>query len=367
MKKILTSLDVLESDITYIKEALKEVLGELSGANILFTGGAGFLGYMFLHFLHSIGRADGYDPPHITVLENFSRGRKPWLEELSKSLNINLIEHDISKPLPLFNNNFNYIIHAASIASPIFYREHPVATIDANVNGIRYLLDYSLDVINQKYLKGLLFFSTSEIYGDPEPTSIPTPETYKGNVSCTGPRACYDESKRLGETLCVNYARHSNVPVKIVRPFNNYGPGLDINDGRLMPDMARSIFNGEDLVLHSDGAATRTFCYISDAIVGYVKVLLKGKAGDSYNIGSDGPELSVANFARLVAKESELLFAYKGKVTHKPSADSDYLVDNPQRRCPDLSKARIELGYHPTVSLEAGIRKSMIWYEGNKR
>ena len=149
---------------------------------------------------------------------------------------------------------------------------------------------------------GLLYFSSSEIYGDPTPDNIPTPETYRGNVSCTGPRACYDEAKRFCETLCVNFTAQYGLPVKIARPFNNYGPGLKITDRRVLPDFARDIFAGRDIVLLSDGSPTRTFCYVADAIVGYYKVLVKGHRGESYNIGVESPEISITEVAeRMVA------------------------------------------------------------------
>ena len=170
--------------------------------------------------------------------------------------------------------HFDWIIHAASIASPIYYRKYPIETMDANVNGLRNLLDYAVgEARSGREVRGFLFYSTSEIYGDPTAENIPTTETYRGSVSCTGPRACYDESKRYGETLCVNFARVFGLPVRVARPFNNYGPGLKITDRRVIPDFARDIVANQDVVMLSSGSPTRTFCYISDAIAGYYKVL----------------------------------------------------------------------------------------------
>ena len=145
--------------------------------------------------------------------------------------------------------------------------------MDANINGLRSLLDWSLrrSASAARPVEGFLFFSSSEIYGDPTPENIPTPETYRGNVSCTGPRACYDESKRYGETLCVNFAHQYGLPVQIARPFNNYGPGLKITDRRVIPDFARDILDGRDIVMLSDGSATRTFCYVADAVDGLLQ------------------------------------------------------------------------------------------------
>jgi len=263
--------------------------------------------------------------------------------------------------------DFQYIIHAASIASPTYYRKHPIETMDANVNGLRYLLEYCLQ---QKKagapVAGFLFYSTSEIYGDPTPGNVPTPESYRGNVSCTGPRACYDESKRYGETLCVNFAQQYDLPIKIARPFNNYGPGLKITDRRVLPDFARDVLNHQDIIMFSDGSPTRTFCYIADAIVGYYKILLKGHAGEAYNIGVEAPEISVASLAERVVKAASELFDYHGKVVHQPNAEQDYLVDNPNRRCPVIEKARAHLGYEPTISIDEGLRRALLWYQENR-
>ena len=209
----------------------------------------------------------------MTVFDNFIRGMPEWLQRLDQNENLTLVKHDITNPLPGDMDNFQFIIHAASIASPTYYRKYPIETMDANVNGLRSLLEYCRQQDEKnKPIEGFLFFSTSEIYGDPSPENIPTPETYRGNVSCTGPRACYDESKRYGENLCVNFARQYGLPIKIVRPFNNYGPGLKITDRRVIPDFARDVLAQKDIVMLSDGSPTRTFCYVADAIVGYYKI-----------------------------------------------------------------------------------------------
>lgn len=352
---------VIEADVALVRDRAKSELAALDGAEVLVTGGAGFLGYLLLHVLAEQGT-------NVTVYENFRRGRRQWLDDLvERSPNLRLREHDISTPLPVEADRYDWVIHAASIASPIFYRQFPIETIDANVNGIRSLLDLARTRADQgRAMQGILFFSTSEIYGDPSPDSIPTPETYRGFVSCTGPRACYDESKRLGETLCVNFARQYGVQVTSARPFNNYGPGLNINDRRVIPDLARDIFAGRDLVLLSDGAATRTFCYVADAIVGYLKVLVNGRAGEAYNIGTESPEISMRQLAEALRDNSRDLCGYTGQVITETSDDADYLIDNPNRRCPDITKARTELGYEPVVALDDGLRQALRWYQENQ-
>ena len=197
----------------------------------------------------------------MTVYDNYIRGIPRWLTDLGGRPHFTLDSRTISRNrLPRDIDDFQFVIHAASIASPTFYRKYPIETMDANVNGLRALLEYARRQQQRGLpVEGFLFFSTSEIYGDPTPEDIPTPETYRGNVSCTGPRACYDESKRYGETLCVNFAQQYALPIKIARPFNNYGPGLKITDRRVLPDFARDIFAGRDIVLLSNGSPSGHF------------------------------------------------------------------------------------------------------------
>ena len=356
--------DVITTDLEHICSSLSNEFSQLSGKKLLITGGAGFLGYYLIQAVLYWNNKKHTDAIKVTVYDNYIRGMPLWLQQLADNQNLKLIKYDITSPLPVDIEKFDYIIHAASIASPIYYRKHPIKTMDANVNGLRLLLEYCLQ--KNDNLKGFLFFSTSEIYGDPTPQDIPTPETYRGNVSCTGPRACYDESKRYGETLCVNFADQYGLPIKVARPFNNYGPGLKITDRRLLPDFARNIFAHQDIILYSDGSPTRTFCYVADAIIGYYKVLLNGKSGQAYNIGTDKPEISIAEFAdKLTALAKEYLH-YEGKVIYRTSPDKNYLVDNPNRRCPIIDKARNEIGYAPAVTLDEGLKRSLIWYKDNQ-
>jgi UDP-glucuronate decarboxylase len=363
-----SSQEVVETDLNYICSNLEEEFCSLANKRLLITGGAGFLGYYLVQsVLYWNKETDETQNIRVVVYDNYSRGVPAWLTALKENKNLTMIKHDITQPLLLDMGDFQYIIHAASIASPTYYRKHPIATMDANVNGLRTLLEYfRQQTERQKPVGGFLFFSSSEIYGDPSPDSIPTPESYRGNVSCTGPRACYDEAKRYGETLCVNFAQQYNLPIKIARPFNNYGPGLKITDRRVLTDFARDILAGRDIVMLSDGSPSRTFCYVADAIVGYYKVLVKGCNGEAYNIGVVEPEISMADLAERVASLARKLFGFHGNVVRRLSADQDYLVDNPNRRCPMIAKARAELGYNPTISLDEGLKRSLLWYFDNR-
>lgn len=347
---------VLE-DSKKVIDTLGNLNSRFEGRSVLLTGAAGFLGMQFAHYFAGLNNSGNFNKPvRLLGIDNFIRGKPVWLKEYGDRSNIELIEADISKSFRPYGS-FDFIIHAASIASPSYYREHPIETMDANVLGLRKLLDF----VVKNPTESMLFFSSSEIYGDPIPGQIPTPETYLGNVSCIGPRACYDESKRFGETLCDVFHRVYDVPVKIVRPFNNYGPGLKISDKRVLPDFFRDVLAGRDIVLHSDGSPTRTFCYISDAITGYLLALLSDAEGEVFNIGADKPEISMSDLARMVIQISGKSL----KIIHKPSSDPEYLKDNPQRRCPNINKARKILGYEPSIEINEGLTNLYRWYKRN--
>jgi dTDP-glucose 4,6-dehydratase/UDP-glucuronate decarboxylase len=340
-----------------ILEGLKELNNEFSGKSILITGAAGFLGTQFAYYFDSLNNSLTLEKPVTVYLwDNFIRGYPDWVEIFKSKKNFFIQKKDI-----IIDSDYpevNFIIHAASIASPIFYRKYPIETIFSNITGLKNLLDFS---VNNKSIESVLFFSTSEIYGDPDSKNIPTKETYRGNVSCTGPRACYDESKRLGETLCVNYHNIHKVPVKIARPFNNYGPGLKLSDRRVIPDFFRDIINNENIVLLSDGSATRTFCYISDAIEGYLRILLSDHNGESFNIGREFPEISMLELANKSIEVSKKPL----DVEYKKSKDVEYLSDNPLRRCPNIDKAKKLLNFNPKISLLDGLNRTYNYYLSN--
>ncbi len=345
---------IVEQDLDYIFKEFKQS-DLFKNKVVLITGCAGFLGFYFIQFFCSLANR-GIHLKHLILLDNFILGIPSWIETIKQSHpQVSLHTFDISKndiaTIDLAAQA-DYVIHMASIASPVFYRQYPLETVDANIWGLRKLLDFYCD----KPIKGFLFFSSSEIYGDPAPEAIPTNEEYRGSVSCVGPRACYDEAKRFGETLCYVFSQTRQVPLRIVRPFNNFGPGMRLEDGRIPADFAKAVMNGKDLILYSDGTPTRTFCYVADAIVGYLKVLTH-KNFDYFNIGMDKPEISMMDFAKIYQQQAHKILNYSGKVQCAIAKDKDFLTHNPSRRCPDISKARKLLEFAPKINPDQGVAR----------
>lgn len=354
---------IKEEDFEYMYNSFStDEKNKFNDSTILITGCAGFIGYYMMNFL------DAYSSQlkinKIIGLDNFMLGKPDWIKKLEKKDLFQIEEFDIitDKINDVFNaEEANLIIHMASIASPIFYRKYPIETIDANVEGLRSLLEF----YKEKDIRGFLFFSTSEIYGNPADNQVPTSEEYNGDVSCTGPRACYDESKRFGETICKLFADKYEMPIGVVRPFNNYGPGLRLNDQRVSADFEKAVFFNEDIIILSDGAPTRTFCYIADAVVGYLKILLYGKY-DFFNIGIESPELTMTELAELYQKIGIKMMDYTGDIRYEISDDKEYLTDNPKRRCPNINKARKLLNYNPRIGIEEGIERTLLFLKNNE-
>ena len=344
---------IVTQDIKTIADALQKEVGVLEGKTVLISGGSGFLGSYFLAVLARLNSTEFKKPCKVITLDNYVTGtRKNPLGRINDP-NFTFLKGDICAPLKI-DGPVDYIIHLAGIASPVYYIKYPLETIHTATIGTENLLELA----RKKKAKKFLFFSSSEIYGDPAPEFVPTPETYRGNVSSTGPRACYDESKRLGETLCMVYHTVHKVPIVIVRPFNVYGPGMKQEDRRVVPQFLSCAFAGKPLPIHGSGLQTRSYCYITDAVIGFFKTLLTKRSGEVYNIGSHEGETNLVDLAKALEKllKRKLVVA---KIPYPP----EYPADEPSRRCPDLTKAKKELAYVPKVNLETGLRRIINWYE----
>lgn len=344
--------EILASDLLAIYSGLDDKeRRKLENATILVTGCGGFIGFDLMHFLVHYREKLGIKK--IIGLDRFDLNGPSWIKDMEGRPGVEIYKFNVvSNPLDKLPHlkQVTHVMHLASIASPIYYRKHPIETVDANVWALRRLLDF----YQNQALDSFVYFSTSEIYGQPNEGNIPTPESFPGLVASLGPRACYDESKRFGETLCFLYHQEKQMPLRIIRPFNNYGPGMNLKDRRITADISRAVLFNEDMVLFSDGSPTRTYCYISDAIIGYLKGMLHD-AFDVFNIGADYPEISVETLAHYYRNWGLNNRGYQGNIRKDLSEDPEYLTHNPMRRCPDLSKAKNVLGYSPKIDLEKGI------------
>ena len=341
--------DVFVEDIRLIADDLSDFYDELEGKTVLVAGGKGFLGTYFVNVLNHVNETLS-TPMKIVIMDNLITAKD---KKNNLGSNVTLLKQDISESFD-FQDKLHYIIHAASIASPPTYRKFPIETVDVNYQGTRNLLE----IARKNKIKSMLFLSSSEIYGDTE--VIPTPESELGKVSCIGPRACYDESKRLAETISILYYQQYKVPVKIARPFNLYGPYLNLDDGRIIPDFMRDAIEKSEIVIHSDGSPTRSFCYVSDAIRAFFRLLFSNHDGIICNVGND-EEISVNGVAEMIQKIIEKPISIK---TIK-SNDPNYTKDNPQRRYPDLSFIKKSVNYTPRINFEEGLKRVYNWYKGS--
>ena len=337
----------LITDIDQIVKNTDNFSKYFNGKRILITGGNGFLGNYFVETFKSFNNFLK-NPIKLFIVDRSS------VLKTTKDPNFTFIKKDVSKKFN-FNKKVDIVIHAAGIASPFYYRKKPIETLEVAIEGTRNCLD-----IARKNKARFIFFSSSEIYGNPDRNNIPTKETYYGNVNSFGPRSCYDEGKRVGETLCYIYNNYYNLHTNIIRPFNIYGPGMNQKDYRIFPNFISNIINGKKINIYGSGNQTRTYCYITDAMDGFLRVLYFGKPGEAYNIGNNIPEVSVKNIYYIFQKINDEKI--KANFIKHPKS---YPNDEPQRRCPDLKKAKQHLSYYPKVKLENGLKKFLDWAKVN--
>ncbi|MDZ8054496.1 MAG: UDP-glucuronic acid decarboxylase family protein [Aulosira sp. ZfuVER01] len=295
---------------------------------ILVTGGAGFIGS------HLIERLIG-DGHEIICLDNFYTGNKQNILKWINHPYFELIRHDITEPIRL---EVDQIYHLACPASPVHYQYNPVKTVKTNVMGTLNMLGLA------KRVKARFFLaSTSEVYGDPE--VHPQTEEYRGNVNPIGVRSCYDEGKRIAETLAFDYHRQNNVDIRVVRIFNTYGPRMLENDGRVVSNLIVQALRGKPLTVYGDGSQTRSFCYVSDLVEGFIRLMNSDYVGP-VNLGNPD-EYTILELAQAV--QNQINPDAKIKFEPLPS-------DDPRRRRPDITKARTLLNWEPTVPLQQGLK-----------
>ncbi len=340
---------LLSSDIDEIVDRLGDEANAFAGKTVLLTGGRGFLGRYFMEIFGTLNNRVLKQPAILVAMDNMITAGKSGAQ-VPDLPNVEFIQHDVIKSFE-WDRPLDYVIHAAGIASPYYYRAYPLETLEVAITGTRRMLELA-----DKHDARLTFFSSSEIYGDPDAKNVPIAESYRGNVSCQGPRACYDESKRVGETLCYIFHNSNGTHTNTIRPFNVFGPGMQETDYRVLPNFASRIKGGLPLHVYGTGNQTRTFCYITDAILGFLLVVLKGVAGEAYNIGNPEPEISMLDLVQRIEKVSSSKVSYD--VVEYPDS---YPADEPNRRAPDIRKARLQLNYSPKVSLDDGLRRFLDW------
>lgn len=346
----------IDNDIDEIIERLEEDNISFEGKTILVTGGAGFLGSWVCDVLVRQGA-------HCLCIDNLASGSTTNIDHLQKYKNFRFINHDISKPIYFGLSNhpkgicigdvkkIDIVMHMASRASPFEFKEYPIPILKSNTLG-------TMNALGIAKAHNALFFytSTSEIYGNPPDEAIPTPETYYGHVNPLGPRSCYDESKRAGEAFVKAYELQHDMKNKIVRIFNTSGPRIRYGPkfGRVIPNFIHQALNGLDITVFGDGSQTRSFTYVTDEIEGLLKIVYNEDAlGEVINLGNN-KEYTILELAKIIKEltdsNSEIVF-------------NPLPIDDPDRRCPDLTKAKRILNWEPKTPLREGLKKTIAWFK----
>ena len=303
---------------------------------VLVTGGAGFLGSFLCEQLIQ----QGHD---VLALDNLFTGNKRNIAHLLDNRNFEFIRHDVVEPILL---EVNWIFNLACPASPVHYQYNPVKTIKTSILGAINMLGLA-----KRVKARILQASTSEIYGDPE--VHPQTEDYWGSVNPTGPRSCYDEGKRVAETLMSDYRRQNGVDTRIIRIFNTYGPRMHPEDGRVVSNFIVAALRNEPLVLYGDGQQTRSFCYVSDLIEGILRMMQQENCPGPINLGNPG-EFTIRELAEQVVE----LTNSRSQITYQPARE-----DDPGRRRPNIQLAKEQLDWEPTVPLKEGLRHTIHYFD----
>lgn len=304
---------------------------------ILVTGGAGFIGSHLCQFLLDKGN-------QVVCLDNFFTGQKRNIQPFLNNRKFTLLKHDITEP---FKVKVDQIYNLACPASPVHYQKTPVETVKTSVLGAINCLELSKKLGGIKVLQA----STSEVYGDPE--VHPQPESYHGNVNPIGPRACYDEGKRCAETLFFDYHREAKIPIKVVRIFNTYGPNMSWDDGRVVSNFITQALKGEAMTIYGDGKQTRSFCYVSDMVLGLYQMMNSDGWTGPVNLGNP-EEFTMNELAEKILTKT----GSTSKLVYQPLP-----ADDPKQRRPDISLAKQNLTWQPSVKLDEGLDKTIEYFK----
>lgn len=326
---------------------------KLEGQKLLIAGANGFLPSYMADTIAVLNDELLSEPCSMVAVTRRPVSRGDRLGHLLGRKDASFICADVARGFEIPEDTA-YLVHGASPASPKSYLAKPIETMDANVNGLRSMLDFSL----AHSAKSILFISSGTVNAENAPPEIiPTPENFPGNVSCTSERSCYSESKRYCEALCYQFHRAYQTPVKAARPFHNYGPGLRLDDGRVMADFVRDALSGGPIMVNSTGDTLMTLCYAADTAEAFWRILLSDENGEAFNVASDGPEFSVIQLAGKVAKA----FGPGMKVEIRPSEEKSYQKSAAKHTRADISKITARLGWRPSTRLETGIARTISW------
>jgi UDP-glucuronate decarboxylase len=308
---------------------------KMAKKKILITGGAGFIGSHLAERLLKEGHS-------VIIIDNFHTGRRDNIRHLLHNDDLELYRHDVTAP---YRMEVEYIYNLACPASPIHYQRSPVKTVLTSVQGMVHALELAKEVKAR-----VLQASTSEVYGDPN--VHPQREDYWGNVNTIGPRSCYDEGKRIAETLMVDYHRENGVDIRIARIFNTYGPNMSPDDGRVVSNFILQALRNEPITIFGDGGQTRSFCYVEDLIEGLIRLMDQEEITGPVNLGNPD-ERSILQIAELILK----MTGSKSEIVYRPLPQ-----DDPTQRCPDIGLAQRALDWRPGVKLEDGLPRTIEYF-----
>ena len=331
--------NILEEDNKYVFASLGTQTQKLKGARVLITGSRGFLGRTIVSFLEYLNKEQFAPEDQVDIIA------------------IDYQDFDICEDLSGFipEGTLDYIINCAGIASPKKYLKSPLKTLDVSYDGTKNVFNLAM----LRKTKSIIMFSSSEVYGTPPEDQIPTPETHTGTVTTLGNRSCYDIGKNVLETLSYVYHTQYGSPVNILRPFNIYGPLMDLHDGRIIPNICKSMIAEGTFSVYGTGKQTRTYCYVADAMVYILSVLMSETYGEVYNIGSEDQELSALDIdEKAYAIANTANTGYENK-PYPP----DYPNEEPTRRCPDISKVKELSGHRPEYQFEKGFMSCLSYFE----
>ncbi len=340
-----------------IKEDLNNIISEkllwskFKDKNILITGGNGLLGSYIIKSLLSANIFYRLNLKIICIIRN-KTSKLNRLKFIKNNKNLKIVYHNLEGPLPKDLPVSDFIIHSASKASPKYYNDEPVGTLLPNSIGTFHLLEYAVKCKSKKFL----FFSSGEVYGIPLYKNKKIKEKDYGYLDSTNLRSCYAESKRIGETMCVAYSKQFNLNVNIVRPFHTYGPGLDLDDGRVFADFVADVVLKKKINIMGKGLEKRCFCYLSDATVGFLIILLNGVDREAYNLANPSCEISVKKLAKLISNlfpERNIKIKFNNSIIKK-----NYLKNPLLKALPSIEKIK-KLGWIPKTSLEEGFNRTI--------